>query len=145
MKLIFLDIDGVLNNHPCWPKGPELHRPQCDLLQQIIERTGAKIVLTSSWRNWLADGSMTLVGFSRLLQTHGVTGAEVVGYLRVGPVDAGDRTKAIREYLWGKGAKFIVLDDLPLAIETLVRTDGHAGLTAEHVEQACGLLGEKGS
>lgn len=149
-KLIFLDIDGVLNNHPCWPKGPELHRPQCDYLQQIIKRTGAEIVLTSSWRAWIADGSMTCVGFKRLLDTHGIH-AVIHGFIQAGPVDATDRADAIHDYLTNGhflfspdgDCRFAILDDLPIADPCLVRTDGYTGLTAEHVERACKILGEK--
>ena len=152
IKLIFLDIDGVLNNRPCWSKGPELHRPQCACLQQIIERTGAKIVLTSSWRKWIASGSMTCVGFERLLHTHGVC-VKVHGFIRLGPVDAKDRAEAIRDYLAGEhlvfcpdgDCRFAILDDLPIPGPHLVRTEGHTGLTAEHVERTCKILGEKES
>ncbi len=148
MKLIYLDIDGVLNDRPAWPKGPELQRPQCECLHRIIHRTGAKIILTSSWRAWIADGSMTLVGFSRLLQTHGVSGASVIGYLPPGPVDANERSRLIAFELASRlGVTFIVLDDLIIRLdvieEYLIQTDGHAGLNARCVERACQLLGEQ--
>lgn len=51
-KYIFLDIDGViaipskLDNSGCW----ELDDEKQEFLGQIISRTGAKIVLSSSWR-----------------------------------------------------------------------------------------------
>lgn len=76
MKILFLDIDGVLNseesfhlNHQarcddahrngrdgasfkpefCWPLG-HLHTPLIARLNQIMEDTGCFIVLSSSWR-----------------------------------------------------------------------------------------------
>jgi hypothetical protein len=54
-KYIFLDIDGVLAT----PKsiegvggGWKIEDEKQELLKRIIESTGAKIVLSSSWRKW---------------------------------------------------------------------------------------------
>lgn len=63
MKIIFLDFDGVLN-HQDWYKrrmhgetGPELLHPlnefdpeTIQILNRIIEETGAKVVVSSTWR-----------------------------------------------------------------------------------------------
>lgn len=52
MKIIFLDIDGVLNvisqGHDQY--GSLFHEHLVDNLKQIIDETGAKIVVSSSWR-----------------------------------------------------------------------------------------------
>lgn len=58
MKYIFLDVDGVLNSeemckHKPFPKcrgmmGIEKSKVKC--IKQIVEATGAEIVLTSSWK-----------------------------------------------------------------------------------------------
>ena len=65
MKVIFLDIDGVLNheNHYKWLMETDEPTPlqrvypysefnpeSCKILNRIIEETGCKIVLSSSWR-----------------------------------------------------------------------------------------------
>lgn len=67
MKIIFLDIDGVLNceeaykNGECqytewvWEDGRKDHyqrfcKRSKDLLNKLIDETGAKIVISSSWR-----------------------------------------------------------------------------------------------
>lgn len=62
MKVIFLDVDGVLNSNHYFDK---VHKkrvngkkiPSCDIderfvknLKWLVEKTGAKIVLSSSWR-----------------------------------------------------------------------------------------------
>lgn len=53
MKIIFLDIDGVLNSFKSYYK-KDSHVPidehKVFLLSQICEKTNAKIVLISSWR-----------------------------------------------------------------------------------------------
>lgn len=52
MKVIFLDIDGVLNL--CYPAhdqyGQIFHPHFVDNLKYIIEETNAKIVISSTWR-----------------------------------------------------------------------------------------------
>lgn len=61
MKVIFLDIDGVLN---VIPKdfdefGGIFHEDFINNLGDIIDKTGAKLVISSSWRvmgiDWLRD------------------------------------------------------------------------------------------
>lgn len=52
MKIIFLDIDGVLNvygqGHDQY--GRIFHKHFEDNLRHIVEQTGAKIVISSTWR-----------------------------------------------------------------------------------------------
>lgn len=59
MKLIFLDFDGVLNSPSYLRRNPEgigLDPDRLFLLSQVVKKTGAKIVLTTSWReHWDAD------------------------------------------------------------------------------------------
>ena len=71
MKVLFLDIDGVLNNdktfeevHDYYVKTGyhkvEIGLDMVERLFKIIEATGAKIVLSSSWRlgwNLIEDGN----------------------------------------------------------------------------------------
>jgi hypothetical protein len=58
-KIIFLDIDGVLNVY-CESRdefGCVFHEHLVDNLRHIIEQTGAKIVISSTWR---MDGLETM-------------------------------------------------------------------------------------
>ena len=49
MKVIFLDVDGVL--HPYHSRPNQQFRAHCmRRLKAIIDTTGAKIVLSTSWR-----------------------------------------------------------------------------------------------
>lgn len=52
MKVIFLDIDGVLNVYPQGRDrfGSIFHQHFVDNLKKIIDETGAKIVVSSTWR-----------------------------------------------------------------------------------------------
>lgn len=52
MKVLFLDVDGVLNHRGVFKPGNP--QPICQkawsLCRQVVEKTGAKIVLSSTWR-----------------------------------------------------------------------------------------------
>ena len=59
MKVIFLDIDGVLNVY-CQSRdkfGCNFHQHFIDNLKTIVDKTGAKLVISSSWR---VDGIDTM-------------------------------------------------------------------------------------
>jgi len=58
MKLIFLDIDGVMNNDETFERKKNakkvteiICRESCRRLQTVIDATGAKIVVSSAWRS----------------------------------------------------------------------------------------------
>jgi hypothetical protein len=60
MKIIFLDIDGVLNCEDAYKNGfcrkndeygQDFYPPSSNLLNQLIEETGAKVVVSSTWRH----------------------------------------------------------------------------------------------
>lgn len=86
MKIIFLDIDGVLNNQ-LWYKSikdinPQNNEeydilqfdPRCvSLLNDVTDNTGAKIVVSSSWRK-----GRDLEELVELFEKVGITG-EVIG------------------------------------------------------------------
>jgi len=47
MKVIFLDFDGVITVPPKW----YLKADKIKYIKQIVDTTGAKIVVSSSWRH----------------------------------------------------------------------------------------------
>ena len=55
MKVIFLDIDGVLNSslydRQRHDENENIDKTRLDLVKKLVDETGAKIVLSSSWRN----------------------------------------------------------------------------------------------
>lgn len=60
MKVVFLDFDGVLNSEKyvcaCGHYGVILDPTRMALLKRIVDATGAKIVLSTSWReHWNKD------------------------------------------------------------------------------------------
>ena len=54
MKVIFLDIDGVINHDDTNVTAPSgamgVSNSRIELLKQIVDATGAKVVLASTWR-----------------------------------------------------------------------------------------------
>lgn len=137
---IFLDIDGVLNDTPITVRCPRI-LPQCaEALAALVSASGAEIVLTTSWRKWILPepAGMSLLTFSRLLGTHGIT-CTVAGRIANGPVC--DRETLILQYVEQHGLeRWVVLDDLDLKIDNFVRTDGDRGLTYEDVLTAYRIL-----
>ena len=111
MKIIFLDIDGVLNcesayrNGECqyqewiWEDGRKDHHQRfCvrskELLNKLIDETGAKIVISSTWRHggiefikkvWeMEEMSGEIIGITPSLRTKGLhipRGMEIEYYL----------------------------------------------------------------
>ena len=64
LKLVFVDIDGVLNNKEdktsCFCMSPEsygISKKNVEVLKKIISQTGAKIVWSTAWRYWPDDHS----------------------------------------------------------------------------------------
>lgn len=61
MKIIFLDVDGVLNSVQDGYSIRLRTDSHLKLLQHIVKETGAKIVLSSSWRIGFTPASKNLL------------------------------------------------------------------------------------
>ena len=91
-KYIFLDIDGVLNTHksmvlPMMIDNHQQFDPACvEALNNIIQATDAKIVITSSWRNALGSDEENLMWMRVIFTVRGfkypdsIIGQTVRGY-----------------------------------------------------------------
>jgi hypothetical protein len=148
MKLIFLDMDGVLNGDDDRFCG--VNADCAKRLQRIIEATGAKLVISSAWRYMILNGAMTDLGFQYLLATHGIV-ADVVGHT-CSDEEVPERGEQIRAWLRHNGPrpeKWLAIDDRGdvefshFNEKMLVQTDGTIGLTDEDVDWVIHLLGEK--
>lgn len=107
MKIVFLDIDGVLLNLESY-SGGQRPDPKClERLNRITDQTGAKIVVSSSWRY---DPNI-----AKVLKGWGVT-ASIIG---VTPCLAISRTRGEEIFAWLQEHKdgylgvesFVVIDD----------------------------------
>lgn len=156
MKIIFLDVDGVLNNDDTKERcmgftgiDPE----KVKLLKYIVDMTGAEIVLTSTWKyGWFPvdksrndefgtylDDALAAAGLCAIAKTEDAgedRGTGIINYLATHPAEA-----------------WIVLDDIffndfrTTGVEKhLILTandEGLDGLTPELTHQAINMMQEQ--
>lgn len=154
MKILFLDIDGVLNSHDFWRRCRELGILPDDKvdplaverLNRLTDESGAKIVVSSTWRlPYVWNGQLGML--VTRLQKVGIKG-EIIGMIP-------DHQKA-----YGRGGEiqswmlqarqdgidiesFVILDDdsdMEHLISYLVQTKFADGLQDIHVEAAIEIL-----
>lgn len=169
MKVLFLDIDGVLNGHE-WDdeaKSCNIRRECVKHLNRVVQATGCKIVVSSAWRYIMLGGDMTPKGFGYMLRTHGLIAPGgsmnlIIGF--TGP-DSGDgfisaardgeRSRQILGWLEGSRnvdaeqvVSYAVVDDdddgFTEAGMPFVLTDGKRGMTAEDADRLIAMLGVAG-
>jgi len=142
-KIIFLDFDGVVNafSEPeslrCLSQGCVAN------LNTLLDRSGANIVVTSTWRilHSLAD-------LRQILVNAGLKYPERV--IGVTPRNDGIRGKQIERWLENYPEEveaFVILDDdsdMGNFSGKLVRTDSDIGLTDLDVEKALKILNPGG-
>ena len=180
-KILFLDFDGVLNSEN-WCYSPAakhwygvfgLDSEKITLLDEIVERTGCEIVISSSWR-----AGKTVADLKFILSYFGMKNVDAV-------VDktpyAGEVMNRYSEHLdrkaedvlvahWDRGLEIFgwLLDHAPQNCSTqdfnaevsgiaivddnddmwrllpkLVKTTWKRGMNRKHVEALCWMLGEK--
>lgn len=146
MKVVYLDIDGVLNGRAS--RGPDVQsddpielarwamaRSRVRRVNDLCERTGASIVISSSWRL-----SWRYADLRAALQRGGIT-APIVGMTHPG-ID--DRWRAIiRDRADRAPDRWMVLDDepCPYVWSNVVQTSWDAGgITDADVERAVAIL-----
>lgn len=160
MKVIFLDIDGVLN---CSTSKSFCHDDTCGIitgidsdkvkrLARIVEQTGAKIVLSSDWK----------VGWEKYYITNKPSHAKYLDnhLLKKGGLIIFDKTPNTNKGSWFRGEEiltylrlhqgidnYVILDDtffedfsIKEISEHLVLTEYKVGLTDDDVEKAIRIL-----
>jgi len=148
LKIIFLDVDGVLNNST-WAS--ELHKqgtftflqndlyePALLMLRDLVEETGAKIVLSSSWRKFpnargdlvdaLAKHNLTI--HSDTPDTGGIRGEDIKAWL------SSHSSLSIESYIILDDEADMLEDQLPY----LVQTTFEKGLLDCHYRRAKAIL-----
>ena len=170
MKIIFLDIDGVLNTSETFRKRRQKYKEtkildiEIDLdrvarLKYIINMTGAKIVLTSAWRLSLIRKNGDFLTYSNetkqfldILKSFGLSIYDKTSNINQ------KRYLEIKEWLKGKNIEsFVIIDDetsdlIEFCNNELVKTiflkndgmlenvDSCIGLCDEHVDKAIAIL-----
>ena len=169
MKVIFLDIDGVLNNYNSWRKRKEYYDTykiiissideECvRRLSEIVRITGAKIVLSSSWRGDWANGvnNLKLEESKQLQKLFDKYNIEIVGITPCLPKSNNPnerytswRENEIKYYLEThlEIDNYCVIDDedfdLKSLQENLIKINSEYGIEDKHVEKAIQILNQK--
>lgn len=152
MKIIFLDIDGVLNSHQY-----DIHRKPTDgnvddsrlvLLKHLIDQTSAKVVLTSTWRcHWDPEGVHTdEVGkeLEAVLNQFGIMLYDKTQTLNNKRAEEIQAWLDVHTYI----RKFVIIDDIKFGWGELdpyvIKTDYRIGrgLESTHIEKAIQILTE---
>ena len=139
MKVIFLDIDGVVclhKNRKNWDSSEVVFDAECcNRLKEIMRAPGSKLVLSSSWR--LFPESIAHV-FSQF-EPYGITADDFIG---ITPL-LGERGEEILQYLESHRNvdSFIAIDDEMYYCEKfpyarLILTETHSGIT-EVIRDLC--------
>jgi len=144
MKVIFLDIDGVLNSRSSakalggYPhklsQMSKFDKVALGLIRKLVKQTGAKVVISSTWRS-----TFTTEEFSKAFKVpvigktvnsaHGHRGEEIAEYLSANP--------EVTDYV-------IIDDDIDMLEEqfkNFVRTNYLVGFTLFNYVKACRILG----
>ncbi|MCM1188688.1 MAG: HAD domain-containing protein [bacterium] len=162
IKVLFLDIDGVLNSG-CWndshpeeiSDGTLIDEEKIRLLGSLVKKTGSKIILHSGWRTWFDPELKPLRAESRkLLELLGREGLRIEGITpdltteKIRKTKKFSLVKADEILLWLKTHRdvsaWVVLDDLDLhniqVAQHQVRPDPATGLTVEDTKKAEKIL-----
>lgn len=157
MKVIFTDIDGVYNYAQCNAKSPSgclgIEDDNLELLKQIVDRTGAKIILTSTWKtewektDYIEDLSKDGQYLVKKFRAHGLNILDKT----TDPTWA-QRGKGIIDFIYNFPAEieaFVILDDESFdfsetgLLDKQVKTKFFdTGLTKEDVEKAVNILND---
>lgn len=143
MKIIFLDVDGVLITADSCHKGFGIVEPRCvDALNNLVSNTGAAIVVSSCWRV-----GRTRIELCDLLQKWGVKG--VVLDKTPHSSFSAKRGNEIQEWLDERREnrddveQFVILDDdadMEHLMPFLVQTNFTDGLTEDLADRAGEIL-----
>lgn len=141
MKVVFLDVDGVLNDMATiLSTGRDFPtKDHLDCLKQIIDATDAKIVLSSSWRFHAQDRN----DIKNALRNVGLEIFDMTKELSM----KHQRGEEIKEWLsrHPEVERFVILDDheediLPVYPNNIVKTTLYEGLQERHVNPAIKIL-----
>ena len=162
MRVIFLDIDGVLNSD-AWnadhqqeiAQGILIDREKVQLLSQLIQDTHAQVILHSGWRMWFdaqlrplrkeaeilvhlfAEAGLSIAGVTPDLTNEEIRRNKQFSLVKADEILA---WLGLHENIYA----WLVLDDLDLHNETIrqhqVQTDPAVGLTWKDVERAYQIL-----
>jgi len=162
MKVIFLDIDGVLNSN-FWTnshqkeisEGTLIEEEKVRLIAKLVKETGAVIVMHSGWRFWF-DKDLKPIRketqyLHRLFHTNKLEIYEMTPDLTTTEIREKklfSKVKALEIVEWlkrnPKVRKWVVIDDLDLHNEEVekrqIYTNSEVGITENDIDKAREML-----
>ena len=162
MKIIFLDVDGVLNSE-VWNQNHKIETENgflidekaIKLLSYLVKKSGAKIVLHSGWRFWFDEKFSPIrkesENFKNLLDKNGLSFYDFTPDLTTEEIRKNGKfslAKPKEILLWLNNhsdiSNWVVIDDIVLNNKTIqkhqVAPDNKIGLTLADIEKAIKLL-----
>lgn len=154
MKIIFLDVDGVLHSATARPEA--MFRPvPMAVLKTLIRESGAKIVLHSGWKNMLDAHLRPVLPQAELLLS--ALSCAGLSLFDITPDFADETILKTRTFSRIKPSEikswlascpsvdgWVVLDDIPLRDDLIAShqlvTDPHTGLTEADVPKVLDIL-----
>ncbi len=155
-KLIFLDIDGVLNSHRFWDTvgkyrskidmETELDPISSNVLKEIVEETDAKIIISSTWRfsyydflvEYLSSYNIKVIGKTGRGCVDCVRGNEILSWIKA-------NEKVIGEHYYNY-KNYVILDDdsdmLYWQKDNFVHIDNKIGLIEDHKKEIIRILNQ---
>jgi hypothetical protein len=145
-KILFLDIDGVLNSEIYYKSishlengGSRFDPKSVELIKKLVDEFSLRIVISSTWRYGATDRLM-----------HELKDSKLIGYLYhewftpvIHPAHRGTEIKLWLE-LHPEVIDYIIIDDdeniLEEQIKRFVKTDLHEGMTEEHFNRVRAIL-----
>ena len=169
-KVIFLDIDGVLNcEETAFETGNKIDKERIELLKYIVDETNADIILSSSWKigykNYIDAGYQSKnMDFGIFHDAMSEAGLSVKGITPISQESGPDaRPLEIREWLnrFYEVSAYVILDDdtfwswgfLQRNVVTTITEHPEnpashryvSGMTKEHAEKAIRILNDVGA
>jgi hypothetical protein len=157
IRVVFLDIDGVLNSHDSMKffadqgvhPDDRMDPKAIKLLNELTDKTDAKIVVSSTWRLPFVD-SGNLQGMADLLKRNGITG-QVIGMTPDLWAVKRDRVRGDEIQWWMDNSgnqidSFVILDDdsdMSHLRDKLVKTSMSNGLQRSHILDAMIVLNRR--
>lgn len=154
MKLIFLDVDGVLNYGGCTARSATgclgVDDDKVKLLREIIDRTGALVILTSTWKTeWFPSAFIEDLPKDGQYLEKKLANQKVFIRAKTEDPSWARRGRGILDFInhWPHNVEsFVILDDESFDFEFEGIADKHVktsfvnGLLREHVEKAVSIL-----
>ena len=150
MKVIFLDIDGVIQSpRYCVAIGQDgflstFEPAAMHMLRYLVAKSNAKIVISSSWRHGASDREMKMLfrisGFKEIANAF-------CSDWRTKSINGAKRGDEIKEWLSRHNdvCSYLILDDDSDMLEeqqgNFVQTYCHNGMLLQHFDKAKEILG----